>query len=127
MATTALDILLEDLKFSAKDASLTRLLLGSTPLAVTGQETMVPLADIATVIKGGRMNAQNALSRLAGSMRQIDVPTAGKDVKATTLFFSVLSSVAIANGSPFVQYVINQEFLIALNAIMKTYRLKALF
>lgn len=118
--TTALTILAQELKLDVDEQGFASALLRSTPVALRGEETLIPVPDLLAVIQA-RPKSFDTLKRLVSKLlqnRTIQTPSGG------FIGFSVLTSATWVDGSKFLRYELSAGFLRALMEIATTRNLE---
>lgn len=117
---TALSLLAQELKFDADEQCFASALLRSTPVALRGEETLIPVPDLLAAIQA-RPKSSDTLKRLVIKLMQsrtISLPNGG------FIAFSVLISATWIDGSKFLRYELSQGFLRVLNDLASTQNLE---
>lgn len=110
---TALSILAQELKLDADEQGFASALLRSTPVALRGEESLIPVHDLLAVIQS-RPKSFDTLKRLVSKLfqnRTIQTPAGG------FVGFAVLTSATWVDGSTFLRYELSPVFLRALMEI----------
>lgn len=113
---TALSILAQELKWNADENGFAAALLRATPVALRGEETLIPVQDLLAAIQA-RPNSRDTLKRLLSKLTQIrHIQTPAGDYFG----FTVLNRATWVDGSKFLQYELSADFLRALMKIAAT-------
>lgn len=117
---TALSVLAQELKLDADEQGFASALLRSTPVALRGEETLIPVLDLLVAIQA-RPKSFDTLKRLVFMLiqsRTIQTPAGG------FVGFSVLTNATWVDGSKFLRYELSVGFLRALMDIAATQNLE---
>lgn len=129
--TTALALLAEELKLTDTEFKMAKAMLSESPVAATGQETLVPLEILAQQIEidpSERTEPGFEVTLLNGVGAFLMMLTHQKTVQSADLTvasrLSVLQSFALIDESKFVRFRMSEGFLSIFASIAKSQQLE---
>lgn len=137
MTITAFSLLAQDMKLTDIEQRVVVALLDATPIAITGKETMMPIADLCAALdlpfqrlgRSGRLqSAQKAaelLMVMAHKTRTINIATVPGEEQ--WVGFSLIQEVNFSHNSSFLHYTLNLAFITTMKQLKAARNLKEMF
>lgn len=115
-SNTALKLMADVLTLSTNELGLLKTMLGATPVAIQGEETLVPLSDLEAAMIGEDISLgaiEEVVESLFNNPRTIELDAGGVSI------FTVIDEHAWVVSSKFLRFQLNQTFLSFLRQVAR--------
>lgn len=132
MTTTAFSLLAQDMELTENEQRIIIALLSATPVAVTGQETMVPMSRLCVEI-GLPLDGLNQRMRgeTTHEVTELLMDLACKTISINTakggVSFSLIQGIFLGSDSYFLNYTVNLTFINIMKHLKVSRNLQKLF
>lgn len=119
---SSLKFLAQEIKLTGTHFALVNAMLNSTPVAITGQETMIPIKDLMAVLPtpAYALSAEDDFLRLNDFLQEIVCKEWSMYCSDDqSLKFCIISKIEINDGDQFAHYAFTPQFLFLMQGIEK--------
>lgn len=113
----AVRLFVEDLKLAEREKDLITAFLLASPVAVRGQQTMLPVQDAAKAIRVAPLNAAG-MQRLNEAVREVAMTNKEWDTGRGWVSFNVFAEISIPHDVQFINFTISRTSCQVIQALV---------